>query len=71
MNVETIWASDVQVSQPSGPPSDRPILVDFGGFGFTTGGVAHNLTEAEREAIFTPFFSPQGLPPPSPIRVPQ
>lgn len=65
---ETIWASDVAISQPSGPPSDRPVLVDFGGLGFTTGGIAHNITEAEREALFTPFFAPQGMPPVSSIR---
>lgn len=53
------WSSDVEVSQPI-PPEGREVLVDLGGFGFTSGGIAHNLTEAEREAIFTPTYAPEG-----------
>jgi hypothetical protein len=54
-----IWASDVRVSQPE-PPEDRPVQVDFGGMGFTTGGIAHNISEADREEIFSPHYSPDG-----------
>lgn len=52
------WAADVQVSQPI--PPDREIVVDFGGFALTTGGIAHDLTEENLEAILIPTFSPEG-----------
>lgn len=56
-----MWGSDVPISMPV-PPEDRPVLVDFGGFGFSTGGITHNITAADREEMFTPFFKPPGNP---------
>lgn len=53
------WSSDVPVSKPI-PTTDRPIMVDFGGFGFTTGGLAHNATQDDLDAIFFPLFAPEG-----------
>ena len=32
-------------------------------FGFTAGGLAHNLSEADVEFLSTPFFSPDGVVP--------
>jgi hypothetical protein len=50
------WGSDVAVSKPEAP--SRPILRDMGGFGFTSGGIAHNITEEQVEEIFSPTFTP-------------
>lgn len=55
----TNWSSDVAVSKPRAYSTDRPVLVDFGGFGFTTGGIAHNITESQVEEQFMPIFSPE------------
>jgi hypothetical protein len=52
-----VWGSDVPISMPE--PPRRPIMVNFGGFGMTTGGIAHNITEADIEEMFTPFFGPE------------
>jgi len=46
------WRSDAGVSRPTPPPPSRPVLVDFGGFGFTAGGIAPNLSEADMESLF-------------------
>lgn len=54
------WASDVPVSKPVPPDPDQPVLVDLGGFGYTTGGISHNLTDGDLEAIFTPLYAPEG-----------
>jgi hypothetical protein len=54
--VSDVWATDVQISQPV--PPENPILVEFGGMGFTAGGMAHNLTESDREELFRPTFAP-------------
>lgn len=35
-------------------------MISLGGFGFTMGGIANNISEADREQLFTPFFSPDG-----------
>lgn len=53
---EQDWASDVRVSQPV--PASRPLVVDFGGFSFTTGGLAHNISAEESENLFTPTYAP-------------
>lgn len=55
------WASDVAISMPV-PPSG-PVLAELGGFGFTLGGIAHNLTEGDVDALGTPFFAPEGINP--------
>ena len=52
------WAADGPVSQPE-PLSDRPALVSFdGGFCFTSGGIAHDLTATQAEEVFTPTYGP-------------
>lgn len=54
------WASDTPISFPEPPPGDIPVLVDFDGFGFTMGGIVHNISQADLEEILTPTFSPSG-----------
>ena len=52
------WAADVSVSQPE-PLGERPALFSFdGGFCFTTGGIAHDLNEAQAQEVFTPTYAP-------------
>lgn len=63
MSMVNAWASDVKVSMPQGVDANKPVLVDLGGFGFTAGGLAHNLSEADVEFLSTPFFSPDGVVP--------
>ena len=57
------WAADCPVSLPGGPPEGRTVEVDFGGFGFTTGGICMPITEAYKQdlisALLTPPFIPQ------------
>jgi hypothetical protein len=54
------WGADTQISLPNAPTEDLPMLVDLGGsgFGFTAGGICHNVTEAQLEELRTPFFAP-------------
>lgn len=54
------WGSDVPVSAPHPPPADVPVHVDFGGFGFSTNGMVHNITQPDLEDMLTPFYSPEG-----------
>lgn len=54
-----VWGSDVPVSMPI--PPDREVQVAFGGFAFTTGGMNHDITEADIEETFFPPFSPEGF----------
>lgn len=54
------WASDVPISHPAPITGDQPALVDFGGFSFSTGGIVHDLNEAEIEEKFAPTYSPRG-----------
>lgn len=58
MRIVDNWGADGPISQPEA--AQEEVLVDFQGFGFTTGGVVFNVTEAELEEIFTPPFMPQG-----------
>lgn len=56
-----VWASDVPVSQPEPNDPDQPVLISLGGgFAFTSGGITHDIPDAEIEDIFTPFFAPAG-----------
>lgn len=55
------WATDTPISHPEPPSKEQPILVGFGGIGFTSGGFAHDLTEAQLEEIFTPMYAPEGF----------
>jgi len=54
------WSSNTPISRPV-PETSRKVAVDFGGFGFTTGGITHNITAVEAEAIFLPTFAPEGF----------
>lgn len=54
------WASDTPVSAPHPPPSDVPVQVDFGGFGFSMNGMVHNLTQPDLEDMLTPLYAPEG-----------
>lgn len=53
-----LWGADTPISLPEPLDPDRPALVAFGGFAFTAGGIAHDLTEAERDQLATPYFAP-------------
>ena len=55
------WSADVAISRPVPYSEAQPVLVDMGGFGFTTGGIAVNLSEDEEDAAFGPYFAPQGV----------
>lgn len=57
------WASDVPVSMPQPYSPDMPVLVNLGGFGFTEGGIAHYLSQADADEMATPFFAPEGIAP--------
>ena len=54
------WGSDVPISLPTAPTADLPMIVDLGGsgFGFTAGGICHNITSADLEELATPTFAP-------------
>lgn len=54
------WGSDVPISLPSAPTTQYPMLVDLGGsgFGFTAGGICHNVTAADLEELAVPPYSP-------------
>jgi len=53
------WSSDVPISRPV-VEEERVVVIDFGGFGFTTGGITNNISDVEAEAIFLPTFAPEG-----------
>jgi hypothetical protein len=50
------WGSDVAPSSPVAP--DRPRMVHFGGFCFTDGGIAIDISEVEAEAFRTAPIAP-------------
>lgn len=52
-----IWGTDTKPSMPE-PIGDRPAVVDFGGFVFTTGGMAHGISQDEVEEMAMPSFAP-------------
>lgn len=54
------YGADGMISLPSAPTTDLPMLVDLGGsgFGFTAGGICHNITESQLEELRTPSFAP-------------
>jgi hypothetical protein len=56
--VGEFWASDTPVSLPEPPKRERPAVLDFGGFGFSAGGLTHNITETDLEEMATPTFAP-------------
>jgi hypothetical protein len=52
------WACDGPVSQPEPPAEDRPAIVMFGGFAFSSGGITHDINAVDIEQTFTPTFAP-------------
>jgi len=58
--VTTRWIADTAPSMPV-PPS-RPVVVDLGGFCFTTGGIAVRVTPAQVGDLVTNLSWPS--PPP-------
>jgi hypothetical protein len=50
------WLTDTIPSLPNPPP--RPIVVSLGGFVFTTGGIAHNVTSVDKEEIIAAINKP-------------
>jgi hypothetical protein len=52
------WATDTNVSLPLGPPANRPMAVDLGGFIFTTGGISHPLNPSDAQEIIANLYSP-------------
>lgn len=50
------WLTDTIPSLPNPPP--RPIMVSLGGFIFTTGGIAHNVTSVDKEEIISAINKP-------------
>lgn len=53
------WGTDVPVSAPEVP--NRPVRVRLGGFAFTTNGMTHDITEADREELLLPYFAPESF----------
>lgn len=53
------WGSDTPPSAPVAP--SRPRLVSFGGFCFTDGGIAHDISEGDAEAFRTPPIAPYAM----------
>lgn len=52
------WMSDTVPSLPN--PPDRPPQIGLGtGFVFTTGGLAHNVTQADVQELIASLFSPE------------
>lgn len=52
------WGSDVSPSSPVAP--ERPRMVSFGGFCFTDGGIAIDISETDAEEFRTPPLAPYG-----------
>jgi hypothetical protein len=50
------WGSDTPPSTPVAPTRQR--LVSFGGFCFTDGGIAHDISAEEADAFRTPPIAP-------------
>lgn len=63
-NVGETWASDTIVSMPEPVPEEYRVLVDFGGFGFSAGGICHNITSSDIENMYYPTFGPETAVPP-------
>lgn len=52
------WASDMRPSMPRA--TDRPRLVSLGGFCFTDGGIAHDISQVEADLLAVPHIAPYG-----------
>jgi hypothetical protein len=56
MTGQADWGSDVPPSTPV--PTSRPRLVKFGGFCFTDGGIAIDISTTDAEEFRNPPFAP-------------
>ena len=61
MTQRDVWSADTAISRPEPIDEGLPPLVDLGGFVMTAGGLAHGLTNADMEEIFTPIYAPEGF----------
>lgn len=52
------WAGSIPPSLPD--PISHPRMVVFGGFVFTDGGIAHDITEVEILEMQVPPYAPPG-----------
>ena len=52
-----VWGSDVPISMPQ--PASEPGLVPMFGFVMTQFRLAHDLTDAEYQALSVPVFAPR------------
>ncbi len=50
------WGSDVPVSMPV--PPTRPVLLDFGGFGFCENGPCFAMNDMDLENMKFPAYGP-------------
>lgn len=55
------WGADTMPSMPMPTKPDQPILVSMGGFGFTAGGITHDINQDEWEELVTPLWAPIGV----------
>jgi hypothetical protein len=58
MATNDIWGADTVVSMPAPLNRSGDAIVDMGGFAFTDGGIAHNITRADLEDYLFPTFRP-------------
>lgn len=56
MNAQADWAGDETPSLPQA--LKRVKMISFGGFCFTDGGIAHDVSHADRERMQIPPFAP-------------
>lgn len=56
---DPVWGADTIISMPMPLKKNQPALIDMGGFAFTEGGIAHNITASDVEVYISPPFRPQ------------
>jgi len=54
------WIADTAPSMPAPPP--RPVVVDLGGFCFTTGGIAISVTPSQVADLVSNLSWPSAAP---------
>ena len=55
-----VWGADVPISMPE-PPLNKAVI-DMGAFGFSVGGMVHQITEQQRDDLALPTFAPLVVP---------
>jgi len=56
----SVWGTDGPISMPIPRAADSGDLVPFGGFAFSPAGLVHELTEVDREEIYSDAYAPPG-----------